>query len=346
MDFNPFKKTMITLVVPGIKAFPWSMRESWRMVMQKAKVPFRWVVHKEGQPDKTAANLPSKGVVFLINDHHLFDFVSYLKESQTFGRNRDERIWTALATESVAESPFPGSQKKTETCSQLCHMVAHFDPSAEKIIRLAGSESFFCHQYASTQKFFSRKPFAQKKDSIFWSGKLTVANLKSPYECRRSLFSAISPVKGFIWRDAARAEKKISEIVKEKDSYKSIVNLPSNCPGYTANFFEILAMGACCIQHRMEVPNPVGLAEGETHLGYDAMRSETLVETCQRFLENPSSYLKIAQQGQKVCVKHHSLSVRAIQIFTALKNCLVEKNLSRENIESLDIVIEKLGKIL
>lgn len=315
-------KPGVCLVVPDHRVFPWSMREAWQVLMQKAKIPYRWIRHREGYGEKTCRSIGARDLVILLNDHHLADLTEYLLQQGKFGRGRDERIWLGLATERVIGSPFPKSEEKTRSCARLCHLVAHFDPLAGVLIKEEGAQPHFCHQYASTDLFVSRKPWAQKKDGIFWAGKLTVTGHAEAYNQRRALFHSIQDFSGFSWRDAAKENQPLAQVVAEKDEHKGLINLPSNCPGYTSNFFESLAMGGCCFQHRMDSEVPRDLAEGETHLAYDINQPDSLRQICERFLREPSHFQNLAQRGREACLRHHSLRQRAGEIFCELQKTM------------------------
>jgi len=332
----------IVFIVPDIKVFPWSMREAWQVLFQKAKIPFRWILHREGKAEMAIRKLGPHDVVILLNDHHLSDLTKYLMQKGIYGRGRDERIWLGIATEKVIGSPFPESELKTRDCARLSHVVAHFDSRAGELIQAEGAVSFFCHQYASTDLFIPRKAWANKKNGVFWSGKLSVGDHQGAYRLRRSLFDEIQNLPGFHWRDAAQENRNLAFAVSEKDMYKSLINLPSNCPGYTANFFENLAMGGCCFQHRMDFPMPMGLVEEETHLGYDAENPETLRECCERFLREPDMFRAMAERGQAVCRRHHSLRQRAGEIFAVLPNTMEDRDFKHPAIELLHRVVSQL----
>lgn len=339
--FTP-RGLVLTVVVPGVRLFPWSMREAWQLLLMKAKVRFRWVSHHEGRPERTIRTLGKQDVILLLNDHHLEDLTRYLGTTESHGRGRDERIWLGLSTERVVGSPFPKSEDKTRACARLCHLVAHFDPAAGGLIRGEGAEPYFCHQYASTDLFIPRKAWTNKENRIFWSGKLSVGEHQGAYRPRRSLFNGIQNLPGFGWRDAALEDRNLAFAVSEKDMYKGLINLPSNCPGYTANFFENLAMGGCCLQHRMDFPMPMGLVEEETHLGYDAENPETLRECCERFLREPDMFRAMAERGQAVCRRHHSLRQRAGEIFAVLQNTMEDRDFKHPAIELLHRVVSQL----
>lgn len=318
------------------------MREAWQVLMQKAKIPFRYIRHREGKPERTGRAIGPRDLVILLNDHHLSDLTDYLIGQGGYGRGRDERIWLGMATERVVGSPFPRSEEKTRACAQLCHQVTHFDPSAGEVIKAAGARPHFCHQYASTDLFVSPQPWSGKKNAILWTGKLTVAGHEEAYGLRRQFFGSIQNLPGFIWRDAAQENREMNEVISEKDGYKGLINLPSNCPGYTANFFENLAMGACCFQHHVEGPMPLGLAEGETHLKYDIDQPGSLRELCERFLREPEQFRALAERGRVACLRHHSLRQRAGEIFNELQKAMEQQAPGHSGSLLLRKTVEKL----
>ena len=307
----------IQVVVPGFKIFPFSMRESWKVLFQKKGIHFEWIVHQEGRPEKTAKKLRQECLVILLNDHHLDDLTHHLCEEKCFGRGRDGSIWVGLATEKVIGSIFPRSEEKTRLCARLCHLVAHFDSLAADLIASEGAEPMFCHQYVDAETFHNWRCYDEKKKGIFWSGKLRVGNFTEAYRDRVALFERIKGLPHFSWREAANPEKGIRHIVSEKDGYQGLLNLPSNCPGFTSNFFENLAMGACVLQHAVSGPQPEGLEPGVHYLTYDNNQPESLRELSSRFMSEPSRFQKMAVLGQEVCRRRHTLSVRAAEIFGA-----------------------------
>lgn len=311
------KKPALQVIVPGFKVFPHSMREAWAVNLKKAGIPFRWIVHREGHPEKTVRQIQPEGVVLLLNDHHLDDLTRHLCGEKRFGRGRDGSVWVGLATEKVVGSVFPRSEEKTRLCARLCHLVAHFDPMAAGVISSEGAIPLFCHQYADTETFQPRHRFEKKKKAIFWAGKLRVGDFAEAYRDRLALFERIKDLPGFSWREATNPEKGIRHIVSEKDAYQGLLNLPSNCPGFTSNFFENLAMGACVLQHDVSGPHPEGLEPGVHYLAYDKSQPEALRELSTRFMSEPDRFQKMVELGQEACRRRHTLSVRAAEIFGA-----------------------------
>lgn len=293
------------------------MREAWAVNLKKAGIPFCWIVHREGHPEKTARQIQPEGVVLLLNDHHLDDLTSHLCDQGRFGRGQDGSIWVGLATEKVVGSIFPRSEEKTRLCARLCHLVAHFDPIAAGVISSEGAVPLFCHQYADTETFQPRRRYEQKKEGIFWAGKLRVGNFAEAYRGRVALFEKIKDLPGFSWREATNPEKGIGHIVTEKDGYQGLLNLPSNCPGFTSNFFENLAMGACVLQHDVSGPHPKGLEPGVHYLAYNKSQPESLRELLVTFMAEPGRFQKMAELGQEICVKRHSLAARFAEILRA-----------------------------
>jgi len=105
---------MIQVIVPGFKVFPFSMRESWRTCLEENRIPHDWIVHKVDKVCETAKKIKKNSIILLLNDHHLHDLICHLNDSKSFGKNRDENLWMALATEKVVKSSFPDSEKKTQ----------------------------------------------------------------------------------------------------------------------------------------------------------------------------------------------------------------------------------------
>jgi hypothetical protein len=312
-----FIKNRIQVIVPGFKVFPHSMREAWALNLKQMGVGFDWIVHREGQAERTAKKIRPESLVLLLNDHHLDDLTGYLCDQGKCGRGRDGGIWVGLATERVVDSIFPRSEEKTRLCAHLCHLVAHFDPAASGVISAQGAIPYFCHQYADVETFRSRRSYREKKEGIFWSGKLKVGDFAGAYRDRVALFERIKDFPGFSWREATFSEKGIRHIVEEKDSNQGLLNLPSNCPGFTSNFFENLAMGACVLQHEVSGPHPEGMEPGVHYLAYCKNEPESLREVCERFMAEPGRFQKMAELGREACLRRHSLWIRAGEIFGA-----------------------------
>ena len=340
-------KPMLHMVVPGFKIFPFSMRESWGRLFRALDIPFEWVVHREGKAKKTIEILRRSKVVLLLNDHHLDDLTVSLERAGELGRGNDERLWLGLSSEKVQDSVFPRSVEKTEICSRLCHIMAHFDPLAEVVIRQGGAIPLFCHQYADTLTFCSNRPYAKKNDQLFWVGKLKVGLEKDAYKERNNLFCVAKEIPNFVWREATNPEKKISYIVRERDSYKGLLNLPSNCPGYTASFFEHLAMGGCVIQHDIHSSPPQGLEPGVHFLNYQAKDPDSLVKVIRDFLQEPSRFEVMAKRGREACLLYHSLFRRAHGLFEkAYQLCEQKPVIDPKGLKLLRTIVQKLDNHL
>ena len=247
------------------------------------------------------------------------ELTHYLSTTGKHGRGRDGCLWVGLATEKVVASVFPKSEWKTKTCAKLCHLVAHFDPQAGDLIRGEGAETLFMHQYVDSLTFRTTVTFGQKKIGVFWVGKLPNGHMPGEYERRANLFKAICGTRGFLWREACHPELPIEKIVQERDSYQGLLNLPSNCPGYTATFFEHLAMGGIVLQYRTGTPWPEGLEPGRHFLEYDPNRPEELVEMMNEILEDPKKFSEMARDGRQACLKSHTLTHRIQAIFGRLQ---------------------------
>ena len=340
-----FWRKNIQVVVPGFKIFPHSMRESWAKLLKMSNVSFDWILHKEGRAEITAKKLRSDCLIILLNDHHLDDLTGYLCDQRRFGRGRDGSLWVGLATEKVLGSVFPRSEEKTKLCSRLCHLVAHFDPMAAGVISSEGAIPIFCHQYVDTETFRPQQQYSKKRDGIFWAGKLSVGDFAEAYRDRLQLFERIKNSTGFFWREATNPEKKIWEVVKEKECYKGLLNLPSNCPGFTSNFFENLAMGGCVLQHDVSSPHPEGLEPGVHYLTYCKNDPESLLEVSARFMAEPGRFQKMAELGREACLRGHSLSIRAGEIFgaLALQNNL-RSDISQGAKDQLCALVDKINR--
>jgi len=334
-----FTRKKIQIVVPGFKIFPFSMRESWKILFQKKGIRSDWIVHQEGRPEKTAKKLRQECLVILLNDHHLDDLTHHLCEEKCFGRGRDGGIWVGLATEKVVGSIFPRSEEKTRLCARLCHLVAHFDPAAAGVISSEGAIPLFRHQYVDTETFQPRHRFEQKKKGIFWAGKLRVGDFADAYRDRLALFERIKDLPGFSWREATNPEKSILNIVSEKDAYQGLLNLPSNCPGFTSNFFENLAMVACVLQHDVSGPHPKGLEPGVHYLPYCKNQPDSLREVCAKFMAETDKFQIMGEKGKKACLRDHTLKNRIKEIFRALPTSLTSTKRSSEIRKSLETLL-------
>ena len=319
------------------------MREAWAVNLKKLRIPFRWIVHRENHPEKTVRQIQPEGIVLLLNDHHLDDLTSRLCDQGSFGRGKDGSIWVGLATEKVVGSVFPRSEEKTRLCARLCHLVAHFDPMAAGVISSEGAIPLFCHQYADTETFQPRRRYEQKNEGIFWAGKLKVGDFSEAYRDRVALFEGIKDLPGFSWREATNPEKRINHIVSEKDAYQGLLNLPSNCPGFTSNFFENLAMGACVLQHDVFGPHPEGLEPGVHYLAYNKSQPESLRELTATFMAEPGRFQKMAELGREICVTHHSLAARLAEILSAPAwQSILQSNISSKAAAHFHGLLEKI----
>jgi glycosyltransferase involved in cell wall biosynthesis len=200
--------------------------------------------------------------------------------------------------------------------------MAHFDPAAGNLFREEGAEAIFMHQYVDALTFNSETPFDRKAGGVLWVGKLPDGHTPKEYESRRRCFEAIRRLKGFSWREACRPDLSIRKIVRERDSYQALLNLPSNCPGYTSTFFEHLAMGAVVLQYRTGTPLPEGLEPGKHFLEYDPDRPEELVSLIRKVADNPSVYHEMAQQARRECLARHTLAFRLESLFQKASLCL------------------------
>jgi len=322
------------------------MREAWAVNLKKVRIPFRWIVHREGHAERTVWQIQPEGVVLLLNDHHLDDLTSHLCDQGRFGRGKDESIWVGLATEKVIGSIFPRSEEKTRLCARLCHLVAHFDSLAAGLITSEGAEPMFCHQYVDAETFHNRRCYGAKQKGIFWSGKLRVGNFTEAYRDRLALFEGIKDLPGFSWREAANPERGIAHVVGEKDAYQGLLNLPSNCPGYTANFFENLAMDACVLQHDVSGPQPEGLEPGVHYLLYKKNQPESLRELSARFMAEPGRFQKTAELGREACLRSHTLQVRLREIFQKLMQISGSAGVAAPSKDLLHSMVKKIAAVL
>ena len=320
---------MIQIIVPSIKIFPFSMRESWRVCFEENQIPFDWIIHREGKPKATADKIKKNSIVLLLNDHHLSDLIYYLNNSNKYGKKNDGNLWFTLATEKIVNSSFPDSVEKTRSAAFLCHMVAHFDPLAGEVISAMQAVPFFCHQYADTSTFISRKPYQNKENKVLWAGKLSVGGNSGVYLERKRLFESIKDHPQVTWRVSTQIELAIREIIKEKDHFKGFINLPSNCPGFTSNFFEGLAMGGRVFQHEVSGPLPKGLVKDIHYASYEATNPESLLEKIDEFCKEPERFERVAKMGQQYCLENHTLKHRLIEIVDELiRNCDIHFSIS------------------
>ena len=319
-----FKKNRrAVLVAPSDPGFSWNQREGWKTAFQEANISCS-LLGVGPRPARSLVDhiLQSDLVVFL-NDHHLEPLFSTLGDpTKRFSKNSGG-LWIGVSTERVENSPFPRSAEKTRLAASFCQFTAFFDRSAEPVIRSAGSVPFFIHQYVDHHTFRSEQPYPAKKPQVFWTGKLPAGHTEGEYCVRTRLFESLRGRKGFSWRESYQPALSIERVIKERDGYQGLLHLPSNCPGYTATFFENLAMGGCVIQYEAgpEYALP-DLKTGEHYLSYDANRPESLLETVETFLQKPASFQSMATEGRRLCLKNHTIHRRLEEIFLAVQGHL------------------------
>jgi hypothetical protein len=216
---------------------------------------------------------------------------------------------------------------------------------AAGVISSEGATPLFCHQYVDTETFQPRRRFEQKIKGIFWAGKLRVGDFAEAYRDRLALFERIKDLPGFSWREATNPEKGIRHIVSEKDAYQGLLNLPSNCPGFTSNFFESLAMGACVLQHDVSGPHPEGLEPGVHYVAYEKSQLESFREACANFIAESGRFHKMAELGQEACLRAHTLQDRIQKIFQMLILVSDSAGLAAPSRDLLDSIVKKTATV-
>jgi len=340
------KKPAVTLVVPSQPEFSWNQREGWQVALQKAGICVRVLQSKEDDHAGARKKLWKSPVVVFLNDHHLEKTFLAIRKDAALAEEAKKAVWISISTERVEGSPFPGSREKTELGASVCQFTAHFDRSAETIIRKAGSVPIFIHQYVDHHTFQSKTPFSQKRPGLFWTGKLPSGETAGEYNSRTRLFEEVRHLPGFSWREAYQPSLSIQKTVAERDQYQGLLHLPSNCPGYTSTFFENLGMGGCVLQYDAGPDYALpDLKAGEHYLSYDAQRPESLLEVAETFLKNPSSFQKMAQEGQRLCLKNHTIQQRLLEIFQVVASHLGKNGIPEPGSKAGKAVTEILGKL-
>ena len=336
----------MTLVAPSQPEFSWNQREGWQVALQKAGISVRVLQSKEDDGIGAREKLWKSPVVVFLNDHHLEKTFLAIRKDAALAEEAKKAVWISISTERVEGSPFPGSREKTELGASVCQFTAHFDRSAETIIRKAGSVPIFINQYVDHHTFRSRTPFPRKKLSLFWTGKLPSGHIAGEYDTRTRLFEAVRHLPGFSWREAYKPSLSIQKTVAERDQYQGLLHLPSNCPGYTSTFFENLAMGGCVLQYDAgsdyKLPD---LRAGEHYLSYDAQRPESLVEAAGTFLKNPAAFQKMAEEGQRLCLQNHTIEQRLLEIFQVVASHLGKNGIPEPGSKAGKAVSEILEKL-
>ena len=335
-------------MVPSENGFSWNQREGWETSLRKAGIPCKvfWFGESAGTGWLATALRQAPLAIFL-NDHHLERVFLDLRQDTHLFKITKKNIWISIATERVEASPFPRSREKTELGASLCRFTAHFDRSAEPIIRKAGSIPIFIHQYVDHHTFRSKSPFTQKKPGLFWSGKLPSGHTAGEYDSRTRLFEAVKHLPGFSWREAYKPSLSIQKTVAERDQFQGLLHLPSNCPGYTSTFFENLAMGGCVLQYdagpEYKLPD---LRAGEHYLSYDAQRPESLLEAAETFLKNPAAFQKMAEEGQRLCLQNHTIQERLLEIFQVVASHLGKNGIPGPDSEAGKTVQELVARLV
>jgi hypothetical protein len=319
----PPKKPAVTLVAPSQPEFSWNQREGWQVALHKAGISVRVLQSKENDHTGAREKLWKSPVVVFLNDHHLEKTFLAIRKEAALAEEAKKAVWISIATERVDGSPFPRSREKTELGASLCQFTAHFDRTADPIIRQAGSVPIFIHQYVDHHTFRSRTPFPKKTPGLFWTGKLPSGHTRGEYNSRTRLFETVRSLPGFSWREAYKPSLSIQKTVAERDQYQGLLHLPSNCPGYTSTFFENLATGGCVLQYdagpEYKLPD---LRAGEHYLSYDTQRPESLLEVAETFLKNPAAFQKMAEEGQRLCLQNHTIEQRLLEIFQVVASHL------------------------
>ena len=311
------------LVVPSDSDFSWNQREGWEVALHKADVCLEVIRFHPKKCQVDLQRILQANLAVFLNDHHLEPFFLAAQDQLGCFPKKQDSLWIGISTERVDGSPFPRSQEKTRLAASFCNLTAFFDRSAEPLIRAAGSVPFFIHQYIDHHTFRPQKIYPEKEPLVFWTGKLPAGHTEGEYCVRTRLFESLRGRKGFSWREAYQPALSIERVIKERDGYQGLLHLPSNCPGYTATFFENLAMGGCVIQYEAgpEYALP-DLKTGEHYLSYDANRPESLLETVETFLQKPASFQKMAEEGRRLCIQNHTIHRRLEEIFLAVQGHL------------------------
>ena len=334
------------LVVPSDSDFSWNQREGWEVALHKADVCLEVIRFHPKKCQVDLQRILQANLAVFLNDHHLEPFFLAAQDQLGCFPKKKDSLWIGISTERVDGSPFPRSQEKTRLAASFCNLTAFFDRSAEPLIRAAGSVPFFIHQYIDHHTFRPQKIYPEKEPLVFWTGKLPAGHTEGEYCVRTRLFESLRGRKGFSWREAYQPALSIERVIKERDGYQGLLHLPSNCPGYTATFFENLAMGGCVIQYD---PGPEyvlpDLKAGEHYLSYDERRPETLLEAVDTFLRDPASFQSMATEGRRLCLKNHTIQQRLLEIFQEVVAHLGKNGVPGGDSEAGKVAVEILERL-
>ncbi|GAA6617111.1 CmcI family methyltransferase [Scytonema sp. NUACC26] len=177
-----------------------------------------------------------------------------------------------------------------------------------------------------TQYFQNARPFSDRLNRAIFRGNAPRYFTKNTYEERQKLIEALSNSQNVdLFSTNLNGFKNpfevVQEYVKELNSYRLLLNLPSISSTLTARPFEILACSGLLLQNKVIGEKSNKLFRDWEHLVYyDADNPEDLLNKINYLIAHPDVAEKIALSGYELCYQQHTIECR-IQTLIEWANC-------------------------
>jgi len=294
--------------VPGY-SHSWNLTEGWVGTLQRKGMLGRVFRCHPKKTRKVFSYLPeadSDLMLFMGGDHHLYFLHDTPKKRALWQRTRIPRV--AFCYESVLDSNFPDSRKKSDSATQTFTHLIHCDEKDADFYK-GKIPAIWLPQCVDETLFKPAPANAPRIPKVFFRGK---TNAHLHYDSRRALLEKLKPDPAFHFAETLMTDE---QYAKACSDYALALNLPNNFGGYNVRAFETLASGCLLFQNRIpNRPRNEALFSPDECILYDPAQPDALIEKVHDAIARPEKYEHIARNGRAACLKSHTITHRIEQI--------------------------------
>ncbi|WP_309225551.1 glycosyltransferase [Sphaerospermopsis sp. LEGE 08334] len=254
-------------------------------------------------------------IIILGGDHFLYFMYDNHAKKDIWDQVKIPKI--CICWESIVNSLFPGFFKRS---SNSLHCFDYFIYGDERDqVFFEGKSVNYCFSplCVDGQEFKKNKPLHERKNHVFFFGKINNFGIEKVYSERRRLLSelltnqAIDYISEYMYTGDS-AEK----LVNLYNEYTLTINLPTNHGGYTQRIYEAMSCGTIIFQYRLKNDpyHSLLFKEYDHYIPYEINNIPELLENFKYYLKHLPDLEYISEKARQEVLAKHTIEARINQI--------------------------------
>lgn len=343
-------KPRIDVVLQATGIHGWSASYGWINTLQKQgflnrsfKPAALWGAEEPYDDDGLFEylNAPEANIILLLGfDWHSQALHNNLRWQERWNKASIKKIAVlqeCYSSEVVQKTPVWKQhmyQALASTLSCVDGLICHHEPDVQLLQEELeiSVPTIFLPFGVDTEYFKNQNSFVIRLNKALFRGNAPRYFTENTYKERQLIIDKLSNSENVDLFDTNLNNKNnifttTENYIKELNSYRLLLNLPSIAPTLTARPFEIMACGGLLLQNEIVGEKTNKLFNNWQHLVYyDAKNPEDLLEKIDKLISNPELPKQIAENGYQLCQEKHSIKARIEAILKWIDDELTSKD--------------------